>query len=108
MTKIKNFVIIKDNSLYEVFERIECTKEENEELYNMKASGMKLPDDIKEKTLSGGGFYRLKRADADDDELKRYIELKKMKDLETIKSCVLFFTVLAVISLAAGILWSLA
>ena len=49
-------------------------------------------------------FYRLVKQELSDEEWKEYIALKQYMDIHTIKKCVVFFTVLAIISLILGII----
>ena len=49
-------------------------------------------------------FYRFVTVELSDDEWKEYIALKQYMDIHTIKNCVVFFTVIAVISLVLGII----
>ena len=52
-------------------------------------------------------FYTVKDSGLTEDERRLYMELKKLEHIKTIKNCILFFTVTAVIGLIATFLLSL-
>ena len=87
-----------------------CIDEEFNTVKSLYDEKKELPNGIyHEAVIAKGGervdrFYRLVNEDLSDEEWKEYIALKQYMDRHTIKKCVVFFTVLAIISLVCGIL----
>lgn len=81
------------------YKRINCSKEEVKRLNKLESDGQPLPNDIvRGETI--GTFYRLELVDEGrSDELHDFLLLKQTLFLKTIKNCVLFFTVVSIISL---------
>ena len=85
-----------------------CSDEENKAYSEMLKKGEQLPDGI-EQRIDGSGFktdtfYSLKDTGLSDTEKQEYIMYKQLQNIKTIKGCVVFFTVLTVISLIATLL----
>ena len=82
----------------------------------MKKEGVPLPDGVEEFTTEelgtnyatgdgpSGEFYHLYQANLTESELTEYLTYKKLDMLRTIKNCIVFFTVLTVISLTLAII----
>lgn len=106
----------------------DCTAEENEEYNNMYKLNQKLPKDITVKDFVGNKSTYQKRVcdeNLTQEERLEYLlhkivedtaAIKKQNDLllnkinnnsTTIKNCCVFFTVIAVIGLAAGLIIAL-
>jgi hypothetical protein len=92
---------------YELYDHIECTKEENEEYKSLSEQGKSLPEDIYPidsywtllKSGANSEFLRLLRHDLTEAEIMELLMYKKLDMLRTIRNCVVFFTALTVISL---------
>lgn len=107
MVKTKINLIEELNELqYELhlLQKLDCSKEDNEKFKELLESGEELPDGIcRYKTETGeeiDQFYTIyKPTELNSDERMEYILLKQFQQIKAIKNCVLFFTVLTVISL---------
>lgn len=66
-----------------------------------------MPSNVIQSRENPNKFYTVKDSGLTEDERRLYIELKKLEYIKTIKNCVLFFTVIAVIGLIATFLLSL-
>ena len=92
---------------YELYDHIECTKEENKEYENLSEQGKSLPEDIYPidsywsilKNGANSKFLKLVRTDLTEAEIMELLMYKKLDALITIRNCVVFFTALTVISL---------
>ena len=82
---------------YYLGEKEYCTLEENGKLERMSMDGDPLPEDVLCKTW--GKFYRIKSHDFSHEEILEYLSLIQTKHTQTIKNCVIFFTILTVINL---------
>lgn len=77
--------------------RVDCTAEENAEYFKLYNTEKDLPDGIyKYKDICE--FY-IAQESLSYDERMEYVALKQYRLIRTIKNCVVFFTVLAVIGL---------
>ena len=86
---------------------IDCTKEENKEYREMLKRGESLPDGVYkyEDSLDDElGFYTIYIPEMTSEETKEYILLKQYGELRTIKKCMVFFTVLAILSIVLSVL----
>lgn len=93
-------------------QRTDCSNSENQKYLNDQKNGKPLPKNVIQyrSTLTGeyiNEFYTVKDSGLTEDKRCLYIELKKLEHIKTIKNCVLFFTVIAVIGLIATFLLSL-
>ncbi|MBQ4323136.1 MAG: hypothetical protein IJC19_04275 [Clostridia bacterium] len=90
---------------------IDCTEEENHIFLEMLHKKEKLPIDIIRRTDTNGAalnkFFRVVPMEITHEEIQEYYALKQSKNLNIIKNCVVFFTILAVISLAATLILTL-
>lgn len=66
-----------------------------------------MPSNVTQSRENSNKFYTVKDSGLTEDEKRLYMELKKLEYIKTIKNCVLFFTVTAVIGLIATFLLSL-
>ena len=66
-----------------------------------------MPSNVIQSRENPNKFYTVKDSGLTEDERRLYMELKKLKHIKTIKNCILFFTVTAVIGLIATFLLSL-
>ena len=88
-------------------QRADCSNSENQKYLNDKKSGNPLPSNVIQSRENPNKFYTVKDSGLTEDERRLYIELKKLEYIKTIKNCVLYFTVIAVIGLIATFLLSL-
>ncbi len=89
---------------FDLLQRIPCSKEENKEYKAILKNGGSLPEGVFPYVYEGGEepngeFYTIYETDLTQAELDEYIAYKQLYMIRTIKNCVVFFTVLAVISL---------
>lgn len=94
-----------------------CTPEETAKLTADHAEGKELPCDIGYTTTetfnnesnasTSLSFYRIVPSDISSEEKMEYLALLRSKNIKTIKNCVVFFTVLMVISLCASVILAL-
>ena len=99
-----------DDERLKVYRKKYCIDEEFDTVKSLYDEKKALPNGIyHEAVIAKDGvrvdrFYRLVNEDLSDEEWKEYIALKQYMDIHTIKKCVVFFTVLAIISLILGII----
>lgn len=96
---------------YGLLQKIPCSNEENKAYLNLLKAGQPLPDGVFRATFETGEesdeFYTVYEAELTDEEKKEYLTYKKLSLLKTIKNCVVFFTVLTIISLVACVFFIL-
>ncbi len=93
---------------HDLVSKIECTSAENEEFAAIAKEGKALPCDVFEYVNSEdkgtGEFYKISENGLTPEEKEEYIRLKQCRDINIIKNCTVFFTVLAALGLALGII----
>lgn len=89
-------------------QRADCSNSENQKYLNDKKSGNQLPNNVIQSRENPNKFYTVKDSGLTEDEKHLYMELKKLEHIKTIKNCILFFTVPAVIGLIVTFLLLLA
>lgn len=96
---------------FNVVQEIACTKEEIAEFKKILKEGGELPEDVRVRICydvdgeeMGKEYYRIYTPDLTEQEMQEYLTLKRLSLLKTIKNCVVFFTVLAIIGLSASAL----
>lgn len=94
---------------FNLLQNVACTKKENEEYAELVKAGEELPEGIRAYVDSDGDvsdkvFYRVYAADLTEGERDEYFTLTRLSLLKTIKNCVLFFTILAIIGLISSAL----
>ncbi|MBQ3550467.1 MAG: hypothetical protein IJA41_05760 [Clostridia bacterium] len=94
---------------FDVLQKIPCTAQENEEYHKLLMDGGTLPEGVyayvyANEEVSTKEFYTVYEADLSEAELQEYLTYKQLNLIKTIKNCVMFFTVLTIIGLAAYIL----
>ena len=96
---------------YDLLQKIPFSKAENKVYKALLKAGQPLPEGVyRYKNVDGNEldqFYTIYAAAMDDKQVMEYLTYKKLDMLRTIKNCVVFFTVLAVISLVCGFLLSM-
>lgn len=81
-----------------------CSKQENKEYQQLLKNGGVLPDGVYAYVYDNGvtsthEFYTTHETDLTESEIKEYLAYKQFGLIRTIKKCVLFFTVLAIIEI---------
>ena len=96
---------------FELLQKIPCSTQENEEYRKILENGGVLPEG--DFSYYDGGetptssFYKIYETDLTESEIAEYLTYKKLSLIKTIKSCVVFFTVLTVIGIIVGFMASL-
>ena len=93
---------------FNLIQKIPCNIEENKRYTQMARDGKPLPENVFKYEYSVGmdydEFYTLYIPDLSAAEINEYLTYKQLALLNTIKNCVVFFTVLTVIGLVGGLL----
>ena len=87
---------------FDLFQKVDCTEEENAQFREAIKHHKEIPFDVLQYEEYGAKidrFYRVVPLDVNNEEFQKYCSLKQLKFLRTIKNCVVFFTILTVISL---------
>ena len=94
-----------------ILQEVDCSYEENEKYRNLLQKNEPLPNGILRRnsdvSVEYASFYKVERTALSKDELAEYLEYKQLKSIITIKKCVVFFTVLTVISLVCSLILAL-
>ena len=93
----KNIVLLKKSA--GLTEIVECSTEENKAYTQMMRDKQPLPNNVFCKDSDGLYFYMLRPVELTEQEIDEYIKLKKLHHIKIIKNCVVFFTVLTIISM---------
>ena len=93
---------------FDLIQKIPCTKEENKHYAAMQKSGQALPQGVYVYEYTSvddyAEYYTVYIPDLTSDEIQEYLTFKKLSILNTIKNCVLFFTILTIIGLVGTLL----
>jgi len=94
---------------YGFFRLVDCSDDENAKYSLMKRNGESLPERVRQykdpKTDKYvDRFYYLIDSKLSDSERLEYLRYLELERIETIKNCVVFFTVLAVVSMILGLI----
>ena len=97
---------------FNLLQKSPCSKQENRNYQKLLKEGKTLPKDVFSYTYQTGetsttDFYTVYEADLSEAEIAEYLTYKKLSLLRTIKNCAVFFTILAVIGIAAYFLFVL-
>ena len=96
----------------ELLQRLPYTDEDNKKYMNLIQRGEVLPEGIFRYEASDGTalneFYSIYDPQLTEKEQQEYIALMQYQELKTIRKCVVFFTVLAIVSLVIGIVFGFA
>lgn len=84
---------------YDILQRIGFSRKENKAYYKMVRSGEKLPENVHRSEFADDEFFSYYQAELSEAERTEYLTYKQLDLLRTIKNCLVFFTVLVVISL---------
>ena len=89
-----------------ILQEVDCSDSEILEYRQLLSQGMSLPNGVLRRNPDSSDefamFYTVKESKLSKDELSEYIQYKQLHTLITIKKCVVFFTVLTIISLVCG------
>ncbi len=96
-----------------ILQRTDCTWEEDDKYRSLLRENKPLPDGILYDAPSDGSlelphFYKVQKANLSKEELAEYVQYKQLKSIVTIKNCLVFFTVLTILSLVGGIITAIA
>lgn len=91
---------------FDLLQRIPCSEQENKEYQKLLKEGNVLPKGIFPYVYTDGEtstteFYTIYETDLTDAEITEYLTYKKLSLIKTIKNCIVFFTVLTIISIVA-------
>lgn len=91
---------------FDLLQKIPCTKEENKEYQKILKNGDTLPEGVYTYEDDNGetsqtDFYTVYESDLTEAEIREYLTYKQLSMVKTIKNCVLFFTVLTIVSMIA-------
>ena len=90
-----------------LLQKIDCPDKDSANYRKITKSGASLPDGIfEDDSTEGDTYYSVYNADLSFEEKIEYLLLKKNAYTKTIKNCVVFFTVIAVISLIVSMVVS--
>ena len=91
-----------------LLQNIDCSPEDNRQYLELLKNGQALPQGVyRKKDIDGREldlFYTVYDPQLSEKEISEYIELMQYKEIRTIRKCVVFFTVLTIISLILGII----
>lgn len=97
---------------FDLLQEIPCSKQENKSYAKLIKDGQPLPDGVYRYKDDAGNesdtFYTVYDPNLTPEETQQFLTFEKLRMLKTIKNCVVFFTVLTVISIAAYIITLLA
>jgi len=85
-------------------QRINCSEEENNKYFKMTKNGESLPDGVYQYEDDSYHFYTIYDSGLTDAEKNELIQYKKLAYIKTIKNCIVFITLLPVISLIIAII----
>ena len=87
----------------ELLQEVPCTKQENREYLRMVNEGMPLPHGVYRYTTEDDvpldEFYAVYDPQLTEKEQQEYLSLLQTQELQTIRKCVVFFTVLTIVGL---------
>ena len=91
---------------FDLLQKIPCAPVENKAYLKLLKAGQPLPDGVFRYEYQSGiesdEFYTVYEPELTADEIAEYLTYKKLHMLRTIKNCVVFFTVLTILSLVLG------
>ena len=89
-------------------EQTPCTLKENEAYVELLKNGQPLPEGVEQNDPNVepeyASFHVPQETPLSKEELAEYVSYKQLKTLTTIKNCVVFFTVLTVLSLIGSLI----
>ena len=90
-----------------IVQKHDCSVEENKEYSERISKGEPLPENVYRYEEATEYFYRIYEPELTDEERREYIQLLKLRKLNTIRNCTIFFTVLVILSIIATVIYSL-
>ncbi len=111
---MKKIINMKDvlNDLYFdalFLQKVDCSREDNKKYNQMLKNGEALPNGVFEYKNEGnegwGIFYTIYKPDLTHEEKLEYILFKQTGMIRTIKNCVIFFTVITILSMFINFLF---
>ena len=87
---------------FNLWQKIPCSKEDNKKYEQLLKKGGPLPEGVFPYIFEESPtneFYTIDKNNLTESEKQEYLRYNQLTFLKTIKNCVLFFTILAVISL---------
>lgn len=83
--------------------KVFCDENETKQFNDFIKNNMQLPTGVYVAEALNGTrcFYRIERSGLSEEEQKQYLFLKLMSDVQSMKNCMIFFTVITIISLIA-------
>ncbi len=94
--------------VHDLVVKTDCAAQENEKFAEIVKSGNALPENVFEYVNSDGvrmgEFYKISDSELSPEEKEEYIKLKQSRDINIIRNCVIFFTVLTALGLLVTIM----
>ena len=95
---------------FDLLQKIPCTKQENKEYRQLLKNGESLPEGVFAYEYEFEDpfvteFYTVYEPELTEAEIREYLTYQKLSMIKTIQNCVLFLTVLTVISLIVSFFW---
>ena len=94
--------LIQEKIKYGLARKIPCSPQESQIYIQAIRSGQPLPTGVY-KDPYAPEFFRIAEIDLTETQRKEFFALQQIKQLTTIKNCMVFFTVLTVIALIVSI-----
>lgn len=91
-----------------ILEAVNCTKRETLAYRQLLREGKPLPEGVwaedDYEDINYANFYYLEKTELTESEVTQYLQCKQLEALLTIKNCMVYFTVLSIISLVCGVI----
>ncbi|MBQ2719691.1 MAG: hypothetical protein IJF73_06450 [Clostridia bacterium] len=91
-----------------ISQKVQCSEEKTEEYRKLISEGQALPDGVfcenANDTPEYACFYTVQDAPLTKEELAEYLQYKQLRSIITIKNCVVYFTVISIISLCIALI----
>ena len=94
---------------WNLLQKIPCSEQEEREFEALLKAGESLPEGVlyqknDEYSETEYSFYTIYKPELTQEELTEYLTYKKLSLLNMIKNCVVFFTILTIVSIIAAII----
>lgn len=93
---------------FNLLQPISCSTEDNKAYKKLLKDGQPLPDGVYGYKMQNNEesveFYTVYETDLTEQEITEYLTYKKLKLLNTIKNCVVFFTVLIITTIIISLI----
>ena len=80
---------------FDLIQKVFCSKEEEKHMKQLIKSGQPLPEDM--YTDNDGTHYKYINSDISKEDMNELLLYRQLKYLKTIKNCMIFFVILAII-----------